>query len=52
MTGPLSNHLYKLDEINRRERDAQERHHRYMLLAILSLGIFCILVAIARTAGQ
>lgn len=51
MNGPLSNRLYKLDELNRREREAEAEQTRNLLLAGISLAMFIALVAIVRMHG-
>lgn len=44
--GELSNRLYALDELNRRELRAAERKVRIYLSAVAGLGIFCIVLAL------
>ncbi len=44
--GELSNRLFALDELNRREREASERKFKLLVSGTCALGMFCIVAAL------
>jgi len=43
---PLSNRLYELDTINRREREASDQNFKLVIAGMCALGMLCIVVAL------